>query len=529
MSELRRRVERLEGDSREPALSDRNQPPFDRAYRSLFEQTQDGAFIIDRSGVIVETNPAFAAMFGFGTEPIVGANIDEIFPETSRRRAFRSKLESEGAVEDFELKIAVDGGAERTYSISASAATDRDGKHVGFCGIVRDMTEQLRTRELLIQSERIRAFGEMAGAAAHNFNNLLQIVVTGTRLALANLDSGDLDEVKSHLEEVMGRFRSAAEMVKQLQSFSRIGKRKMIAGRVFDLTHTVERAIEASITWWSSDRERSAASISMVRRLKTECHVRGVESELFGVVVNLIWNAAEALPDGGEIVVSTSREDGSVVLTVEDNGVGIQKEHLQKVFQPFWTTKVIEGVGMGLPSSLGIVEAHGGAISVESERGAGTVVSVKLPSAEQPVARDETPEPSEDATKISILIVDDMKAVVRLVGDGLKRNGQTVHTALSGEEALAIFRSRPVDAVICDLAMPEMDGWEVSRRVTALCEEQGIPKIPFVLLTGWGGQVDSEKMAETGVDTVVEKPVDIPRLLHVVRDLVRRRRNASKR
>jgi CheY-like chemotaxis protein len=282
----------------------------------------------------------------------------------------------------------------------------------------------------------------------------------------------------------------------------------------------VRQASDMTKIWWKTVPEKAGISVQLVHNLAPDCMVKGREHELFEVAVNLIKNAAEALPAGGEICVDTFIESGHVVLRVKDNGVGISPEHIKRLFEPFFTTKDVQSAGMGLASSYGIVKSHGGTISVKSSVGRGSTFLVRLPSA-QGLAQDSRVKPKEFARRLRILLIDDMQPVTALLSSGLAEYGQTVTTALSGPEGLRFFEEEPHHVVICDLGMPGMNGWDVGESIVAMCREKSIPKPPFVILTGWSDQAEEEeKIARAGVDAVIQKPIDIPELLEVVQELV---------
>jgi CheY-like chemotaxis protein/anti-sigma regulatory factor (Ser/Thr protein kinase) len=250
--------------------------------------------------------------------------------------------------------------------------------------------------------------------------------------------------------------------------------------------------------------------------------VNAKESEIFEVLVNLVKNATEALPRGGNIWIKTSVQNDHVTLRAMDDGVGIRSENLRKVFEPFWTTKgVSTGTGMGLAVSHGIINRHGGTICVESEEGKNTTFTIRLPLAKEP---RETVTRSAEAIlrlKLNILVIDDMIPIVMLMKQILTRYEQTVFSATSGEDALEIFRNNKIDLVISDLGMPGMNGWKVGKAIRTICQERGISKTPFILLTGWGEQtLEQEKIVESGVDAVVTKPLNIGRLMLTISDVI---------
>jgi len=253
--------------------------------------------------------------------------------------------------------------------------------------------------------------------------------------------------------------------------------------------------------------------------------VDGKENEMFEVLVNLIKNAAEALLVGGEIRIKTFLQGDNVILQVIDTGAGVSRENLKRVFEPFWSTKgVATGTGMGLAVSHGIIVRHGGTISVESGQGKGTTFTVRLPLAEESAETAKTRGEKILQLRLNVLVIDDMIPIVMLIEKMLTKHGQTVFSATGGADALDTFRNNRVDLVICDLGMPGMNGWEVGKAIRTICQEKGIPKTPFILLTGWGGQALEEgKILESGVDAVVEKPLDHKKLMEVITKVVGQR------
>lgn len=493
-------------------------------YQSLFDLSHDGIVIIRPEGEIIQANQAFAEEFGFDrTENVVGMNIRELVFDSNGWEELRRRIQLEGTLRRFECDTQAKDGRKRQLLLTCSVTTGAARSFMGYQAIVRDVTEQKRSMEMLQQTDRMKALREVAGAMSYNLRNLLQIIVGSTRLAVTNLESGNTAEVKTNLDQILGSLRSARETARLLSHFAganRERQAKAKASQIFDLSQAVEKAIEVGLAWLEGDPEKEKVRINLKSSLKPGCQVKGVENELLEVVFNLLSNAADALPDGGEIKLATWKEEGSVHLTVSDNGVGIPEEDLSKIFQPFWTTKGALATGLGLASSFGIVTHHGGTVSVDSTLGEGTSFKVTLPLAEQARERTEIGKTQREDFNYRILVVDDLKPLLRILSHGLVRRGQTVFAASSGEEALDIFEANTIDVVVCDLAMPEMNGWQVCLSMKKMCEDQGIPKPVLIILTGWGGQLDEQnRITESGVDRVLEKPVDIPKLLRVIREL----------
>jgi two-component system, cell cycle sensor histidine kinase and response regulator CckA len=494
-------------------------------YRALFEQSREGIVLITPEGTVADANQAFADVVGRTREEIRRMDMATFFAIPEDRPAFDAAMRDQGFVKDFEWKVLSKDGLEKDCLVTSSIYHCEDGRVCGYQSIVHDVTEQKKNQENLLAASRLRALGEMAAAAAHNFRNLLQIMVGGTRLALCNLESGNVGEVRSNLEQVLVTLRSAGETARLLNHFAAVRRDRTIpAGRTFDLSRAVEKAVEICVPWLEADPEKEGLEISLSTSLQPDCLVKGVEAELVEVAINLILNAAEASPAGGDITVSTVTDGDVVILRVQDTGIGIPKENLPKIFQPFFTTKGLEGAGLGLASSYGIVCRHGGDISVESKEGQGSAFIVELPLPDAPSDHAIAAARWTFDTGLRLLVVDDLEPLLRILKHGLTKRGHKVSTALSGDQALELFQEHEFDAVICDLAMPHMSGWQVGLKITDICRQRGIARPPFILLTGWGEEVArEEKIADSGVDAVVEKPMDILKLLEVVRELVQER------
>jgi CheY-like chemotaxis protein/two-component sensor histidine kinase len=368
-----------------------------------------------------------------------------------------------------------------------------------------------------VQSERLKATAQLSSGVAHNFNNLLQIIVSGIRLAFREMDAGRTDSARARLEQIQETALLSSDTVKSLQNFAHgYTERLWEEYGIFDLSVVAERAIEMSAPLWQTEPEQEGLNIILERRLEPNCFVHGKENELFEVVVNLLKNAAEALPNGGSIEVTTETFDNRVILRVSDDGIGIRKEDLPKVFQPFFTTKGVQGTGMGLSGSFGIVRRHGGEITAKSEEGSGAVFTMILPAARDLITSKDVAD-SKSVRPLRLLLIDDHPVIVKMLKAGLERHEQTVWAAYSGNEGLEIFEREEIDAVVSDLGMPGMNGWQVGKAVKEHCERTGRSKPIFVILTGWGDMSKrTDKIVEAGVDAVVQKPMDAPKLLALI-------------
>jgi signal transduction histidine kinase/ActR/RegA family two-component response regulator len=401
-----------------------------------------------------------------------------------------------------------------------------DGKRFGRLWHHQDITNRKRSEELALQSARLRAVADLSSGVAHHFNNLLQIVIGNTSLSLADLESGDLSEIKTNLKQMLRAATLGAETVKRLQTFANMRADVTESETdVFDVATTAGNAAEVLKPIWISDPEKKGIKIDLHLDLQDGCLVKGQENEMFEVLVNLIRNAAEAMPQGGDIEVKAYREADEVVITIRDNGTGIAEEDLSKVFQPFWSSKGVGiGKGMGLAVSHGLVKRHGGSISVDSKLGAGTTFTIRLPLAPEPVTKTDQSSTSTSRDRLTILVIEDDLNIASLFERIIAKAGHRVFRALSGQEGLGIFNTEPVDLVICDLGMPGMNGWDVGKAIRSVCRDRRITKPSFIMLTGYGGQeLEKAKITESGVDAVVAKPIDRATVLATVQDIAEQR------
>lgn len=486
---------------------------------ALLNATSDMAFLLGVDGTFLAANEQVGKHFETSGLGLLGKSLFALLSNGLagvEENRFREVIDS---AQPLRLEMEQHG---RFYDTNLYPVVGFEGGVSAVAVYVRDITAEKKTNELLMQSARIKAVGDMASGVAHNFNNVLQIVMNAAYETLADLDSGHASEAKSKIKRIIQSASAGAGTIRRLQDFARARTEEAaVTGKVFDLSSIVEQTVEILKPYWKTRPERRGIRICCTQNLTDECFVRGKENEMLEVVVNLVKNAVEALPSGGEIDVSTHIENDSCYLKVRDNGIGIAETNLERIFEPFWSDKGVDGIGMGLASSYGIIKRHKGSISAESEPAKGTTFTVKLPLDRNSFEKKSCPPETRPELTCRVLIVDDSEDSVWVLRHGLARAGQQVLFALSGREGIEIFKKNPVDIVICDLGMPDLNGWDVGKAIKELCLERGRPKAPFILLTGWGGLLDEkEKLLESGVDRIVEKPFLVPNLLEIIRELL---------
>ena len=498
-----------------------------RRYQSLIQNAQEAIFITDERRIKF-CNPKMIELSGYATEELIGRNMtDLVFPDDQNifmeQQDHSLDCSPEPLISRFRI---IKKDQSLIWAQNNSVLILWDGKP-SILNFLTDITQIKLAGDLQVRTERLKAIGELASGVAHNFNNLLQILLGGVELSLIDLESGNISKVQKSLEQIRNSIKLGAETVKRLQSFAGIRSHNLANDpKVFDMSDSLTQAFDITRPLWKTNMERNDVSINVKLEIEPGCLVCGNESEFFEVFVNLIKNAVEAMPNGGMIGASTAVRDRSVFITIQDSGKGIPENDLEKMFEPFWSTKGASGTGLGLSVSRNIVIAHGGSISAHSKLGHGTSFTIQVPVAE--TVPEKIPDKFDEIATgpLTVLVIDDSKPIVTLLEDLLTAYGQTVLGACSGNDGVKLFEGNHVDLVICDLGMPDMSGWEVGRNIASISARRGIPKPPFLLLTGWGGQtLEHARLRESGVDGVLEKPIDAKRLFGLLQRVIHRTLN----
>jgi signal transduction histidine kinase/CheY-like chemotaxis protein len=379
---------------------------------------------------------------------------------------------------------------------------------------LRSAMEDLRTTQTrVVEGETLRAMGQMASGMAHHVNNLLAVISGRTQLLLAR---GPEPQTRRPLEIIQRATFDAAEVVRRVLGFVSIPAAPTAAP--IDLNEMVREVVELTRPRWRDEAQMRSRTIDVRLDLGDTGPVAGEAPALREVVMNLIFNALDALPQGGRIRVKTWNHDDWVFCAVADDGVGMDDEVRRRALEPFFTTKGPQGTGLGLSVANSIVQRHGGELSLRSNDGQGTVVTLRLPRALATTTAVE-PAPTLAGSTLRILVVDDEQAVREVLTDSLVEDGHTVVTAASGPECLArLADGAKVDVVLTDLGMPEMTGWDVARAVRARH-----PGLPVGLITGWAVALDISEEERRAVDFILAKPYTTEALRSVLAGIQPRR------
>ncbi|PYN75060.1 MAG: hypothetical protein DMD96_28720 [Candidatus Rokuibacteriota bacterium] len=489
-----------------------------RRLRAMYQELErfveaipDVIYVLDRAGHLSLWNQKLESATGRGPEDLRGTLLIDLLAEDDRE-AFRAALAAGLEDKPFEVEGRLRGadGALTAYQWTGAALTDEHGRVSGLTGVGRDVTERKRADAVLRQREsemrqlqKIEAIGRLAGGVAHDFNNVLTVVIGRCQLLLARYRPED--PVYQDLDQIESTAQRAASLTRQLLAFSR---NQSSAGQPVDLNATVT---SVSDMLGRLIGENIELAVTLDPRLDL---IVADPGQIEQVIVNFAVNARDAMPGGGRLTIATRNislngafvavhpagTGQHVLLEVRDTGVGMDEETRQRVFEPFFTTKASgKGCGLGLSTVYGIVKQHAGYVTVESEPGRGATFSVYFPRLEAAVEapRDDAGRGPCPGGEQTILVAEDEAAVRELVCEVLSRLGYRVLVAGDGVEALALsqrFRD-PIHLLLTDVIMPGMDGRELAERMLA-----GRPDTKTLFMSGY---------AEPPIpgDVLLEKPV----------------------
>lgn len=401
-------------------------------------------------------------------------------------------------------------------TLNAGAPKAAESRGGSALGEVRARLEELLARHHhTVQQERLRAFREMAGEVAHDFNNTLSGILARAQLLLADVQDPDVRRSLRMIEQVA---LEGAWVVRRFQDFSRTRPARPFQS--VDLNQLVEEIAGSARSRWSQQLTARGIVGEVRSEIGAVPPVSGDMAELRQVLTSMALNALDAMPEGGNLTFRTGRENGRVFCQVADTGVGMAEQIRLHVFDPFFTTKREKGKGFGLSGAYAIVDRHGGEITVESEPGKGTVFTVWLPltveAAEAGPALARPPAPlappaPKPAPGAKILVVDDSEEVREVLRELLSRHGYTVVTCPDGESGLVEMDTRAFDLAMVDLGLPGISGLEVAHRL-----KQRWPTTRVALMTGYGDRMGPEDAHAKGVDFVLAKPFSLDQLRSVV-------------
>lgn len=462
----------------------------EQRFRLLVQGVRDCAiYMLDTEGQITNWNAGAELIKGYTAEEIVGQHFSRFYTEEDRasgepERALATAL-TEGKYEREAFRVRKDGSLFWAH-VLIDPIFDEAGKHVGFAKVTRDATERKqaqeeleRTRAALAQSQKLQALGELAGGVAHDFNNLMTVIV-GSADFLRRRPNLSPEKRQQYVDAIFDTGTRATKLTDQLLAF---GRRRPLRAEVLDVNSCVD-ALSDMLSRTLGSRIKIELNLADdVGRVEVDA------AQLESALLNAAINARDAMPHGGTLTIATSKEVSDaqefVRIDVRDTGLGMPQRVLERAFDPFFTTKEVgEGTGLGLSQIHGFAAQAGGKAELSSEEGAGTTVSLLLPRSNKDLTRSQetgTPQSLREGTRV--LLVEDNAQVRAFATDLLQDLGCEVLCAASGDEALECLEGEDVDVVLTDIVMPGMSGIELASRL-----RQARPRLPVVLATGYSEQ-----------------------------------------
>ena len=507
-----------------PNKQEKNDPFF----RLLIEHTSDIIAVLDSQSNILYASPSVGRVLGYSSEEFTGRKIlDFIHSEDAENAGFLFSQMKEKKELALEFRFRCKNGSWRQLEAIGKAVPDQDGQ-VRMVLNARDITDRIveqealresiirhlktqtelqKTQQKIIQRERLAAIGQMASGIAHDFSNALMPVLGFTEILLKKPENmQDLKRVQRYMEMINTSARDAMHIVGGLREFYRTKEKVENLSRV-DLNKIIEQTVAMTQLKWKEESNAKNIAIHVRMELGQIPPMTGNEAALREALTNLIFNAVDAMPYGGQITFSTRPEEGKIVLEVSDTGVGMSEETRVRCFEPFFSSKEKGGTGLGLAMTYGIVTRHSGAIEVKSQEGRGTTFMVHLPVRNTPVGEAPVKSPSctdKFPRKLNVLVVDDEAMVRDVLKEYLTGDGHEVETAVDGVNAWEIFQKKKFDLVITDRAMPEMNGDELADRI-----KKHASNMPLIMLTGFGELMKTKEEHPKGVDLLMSKPLTL--------------------
>jgi PAS domain S-box-containing protein len=491
-------------------------------YKDLVENIKEVIYTLDKNGIMTYISPVIQTVLGYDSSEIIGRSFTEfIYSEDLPRQKERFKSVLSGPIGSDEYRLLSKSGEIRWVQTSSMPILE-ENQTVGLRGVLSDITESKRLQLQLQQARKMESFGTLAGGIAHDFNNILGIIIGNTELAMDDLPKWN--PARLNLEEVLNASFRARDVVRQLLSFARETKLEKKPINIARIIQESLKLLRSSIPTSIELRQNIPKDIDTILANPTQINQ---------ILINLSTNAHDAMPDGGILEISLKNvelgEESAVQypdlnpgryvnLKISDTGQGISVEEMDRIFDPYFTTKEVgKGTGMGLSVVHGIVKSHEGTISVESEYGQGTTFSLFFPVVEeQAVIETETVEELPTGNE-RILFVDDEESILYAGRISLERLGYQVEVRLNPAEALELFRdnSDQFDLVITDMTMPKMTGDQLVQEILKIR-----PDVPIIISTGFHENIDEEKAKQVGIRQYIEKPINRRILAEVVRKVL---------
>jgi PAS domain S-box-containing protein len=516
----RARLELAEREQAEEALK-----LSESKFREFFEDSLTGDYISTPRGKLLACNPAFAHMFGFSSvEEALNCDTRSLYPNADYRQDLLARLKQHGRLERLETEFRRLDGSPLYVVQNAVGVFDADGELVEVKGYMFDITERRRLEEQFLQSQKMEAIGRLAGGVAHDFNNLLTVILSYSDLLLTT-SANQPDSVRKYADRIKTASEHAASLTNQLLAF---GRQQVRDVRVVDVNGVITGTLQILHRLIGED-------VELCTRLDSgPIRARADAGQLQQVVMNLVVNGRDAMPNGGKLTIETccvyldehwasqfvdTQPGQYVMLSVSDTGTGMDPDTRAHIFEPFFTTKERgKGTGLGLATVHGIVKQSGGQISVYTEPGLGTTFKIYLPRPDSPEASSKpAPAPPADQTgNETILLVEDEREVRRLVRNILETKGYLVIEA-GPENAIQTSHDFPDDIhlLLTDVIMPRINGRELANRLVAQR-----PAMKVLYMSGYTDRIIMDRNILPSGVALLGKPFTLVGLVDKVREVL---------
>ena len=490
-------------------------------YRVLFETAKDAIFLTDESGRFADVNPAACESLGYSREELLGLRNNDIDADPRGYEAFMKVKDDQESAITFEVNQRRKDGTLLPVEITGSFFT-AGGKALSLA-IARDLSNRRYLEAQLRQSQKMEAIGTLTGGVAHDFNNILSAVIGNAELALMNIEKED--PLCKHLDEIRRSAGRAANLIRQLLLFSRRQPMDMVPLSLTSLIRNLGKMLDRLI----------GEDISLDLDLKPETwSIEGDAGTIEQVIVNMVVNARDAMPEGGEITIwsrnvhvgqeyctshTYARPGKFVRLSVRDNGTGMDQAVIDHIFEPFFTTKEVgKGTGLGLSVVYGIVKQHKGWIDLESSPGKGAIFHVYLPAVSvKSEEKEEAPVTLEAfiGRGERILLVEDDKALAEIAYNALSTKGYKVFVAENVQEALHLFKKEggKFDLIFCDVVLPDGKGPKLVEEFLEIRPGAGV-----LFTSGYVDEKSSWSAIKESGYPYLQKPYSLTDLFTAIKD-----------
>lgn len=398
---------------------------------------------------------------------------------------------------------------------------DKRGSPQGSVLALENITREREAQSIAMQQESLRSLGQMASGIAHDFNNLLAPILGFSELLLKMPEDGrDNQKLVSFLEKIKVAAQDGAAVVNRLREFYRSQDQEMEVAVDIDPQSLAQQVKDLTQHRWKSQAEARGVNIAFHTDITTGKRLHGNESEIRQALSNLVLNAADAIDKDGSISLSIEDSGDDIRILISDTGNGMSEDEVRKCQDPFYSTKGKSGTGLGLSIVSNIVKRHGGKFRIESQKGAGSTVSITLPAKNIASLEAAPSDRVAEMRPLRVMLVDDEAVLLEVISELLGNGGHQVDNFESAEDAVEAFSSKPYDLVITDRAMPNMTGDALAEKIKAQS-----PKTPIIMVTGFGDMINSSEDSPEYVDLVLAKPVPLNTLNQRISELVEQQRN----